>query len=88
VEAELVRGARGRALVGALAELGDRDRELVLLRHWDGLTPREIAGVLQVSSVTARARLHRAGRRLERALAAALAGEDLPLTLMTREEPA
>jgi RNA polymerase sigma-70 factor (ECF subfamily) len=87
LEAELVRGAQGQALVGALANLGDRDREVVLLRHWDGLTPREIAGVLEVTSVTARARLHRAGRRLERALAAALAREDLPLTLLTREEP-
>lgn len=87
LETELARGAQGRALLAALAELSDRDRELVLLRHWDGLAPREIARVLGVTPVTARARLHRAGRRLERSLADELARADLPLTLLTREEP-
>jgi RNA polymerase sigma-70 factor (ECF subfamily) len=82
IECELARDARRRALVTALAELGDGDRELLLLRHWDGLAPREIAVVLGLGPVVARARLHRAGRRLERALAAALEREDLlPLTV-------
>lgn len=86
IEPALARDARRRALVTALAGLGDGDRELLLLRHWDGLAPREIAAVLELGPVVVRARLHRAGRRLEQALAAALEREDLlPLTASTRE---
>jgi RNA polymerase sigma-70 factor (ECF subfamily) len=70
--------ARRRALVAALIAVGERDRELLLLRHWDGLAPREVAAVLGISPVVARARLSRAGRRLESELRAALAIEDLP----------
>jgi RNA polymerase sigma-70 factor (ECF subfamily) len=78
VESELECSARRRALVAALVAVGERDRELLLLRFWDGLAPREIAGVVGVSPVTVRARLSRAGRRLERELRAALAVEDPP----------
>ena len=49
----------------ALAELGDRDRELLRLIAWDGLTPAEAARVLGWTPVVARVRLHRARRRLE-----------------------
>ncbi len=69
-------GARRRALVAALVAVGERDRELLLLRFWDGLAPREVAAVLGLSPVTVRARLSRAGRRLECELRAALAVED------------
>jgi RNA polymerase sigma-70 factor, ECF subfamily len=82
VEHELAQDARRRALLTALAGLGDGDRELLLLRHWDGLAPREIAAVLELGPVVIRARLHRAGRRLEHALAAELERADvLPLTV-------
>jgi RNA polymerase sigma-70 factor (ECF subfamily) len=63
--------------VAALAGLAERDRELVLLRHWDGLAPRDLAVVLEISPMVARARLSRAERRLREALADALAHEDL-----------
>jgi RNA polymerase sigma-70 factor (ECF subfamily) len=69
--------AHRRALVAALAALAERDRELVLLRHWDGLPPRDVAVVLGVSPMLARQRLHRAERRLQAALTEALAHEDL-----------
>lgn len=69
----LDRAGQRRALLAALASLGERDRELLLLAHWDGLRPREIAVVAGCSPVAARARLHRASRRLQRALTAALA---------------
>jgi RNA polymerase sigma-70 factor, ECF subfamily len=78
LDAALESSARRRALVTALVAVGERDRELLLLRFWDDLAPREIAAVLGVSSVTVRARLSRASRRLERALRAALAVEDPP----------
>jgi RNA polymerase sigma-70 factor (ECF subfamily) len=77
LEPELARGRRQKAVLCALAGLRTADRELVLLHLWDGLPAREIAAVLGISPVVARARLHRAGRRLERALEAALRHEDL-----------
>jgi len=73
VEASVEQVAQRRALVEALIAVGERDRELLLLRFWDGLAPRDVAAVLGLSPVVARARLSRAGRRLERALRAALA---------------
>ena len=48
----------------AMGELGDEDRELLLLIAWEGLSPSEAAKVLAVSSLAARSRLHRARRRL------------------------
>ena len=47
----------------ALNRLGSRDREVLLLAEWEGLTPAEIASVLGCLTVTARGRLHRARRR-------------------------
>ena len=51
------------AVYGALAALGDADRELLLLVAWDGLTPGQAARVLGCSAGAARLRLHRARRR-------------------------
>ena len=48
----------------AMGELGDEDRELLLLVAWEGLAPNEAATVLDVSSLAARSRLYRARRRL------------------------
>ncbi len=76
IEDDLTRGAQGRALAAALAAVSDADRELLILRHWDGLAPREIATVAGLNPTVARARLHRAQRRLQHALGAALADED------------
>jgi RNA polymerase sigma-70 factor (ECF subfamily) len=84
VDEELSQGAQRRALVAALAALSDADRELLVLRHWDGLAAREIAAVLELRPVVARARLHRASRRLQQALQAALEEEGVhprPLAL-------
>jgi RNA polymerase sigma-70 factor (ECF subfamily) len=77
VEDALTQAQQGRALLVALTSLGDHDRELLLLHHWDGLAAREIADVLGCSRVVARARLHRAGRRLQEALDSALRAEAL-----------
>ena len=51
------------AALAALAELGERDRELLTLLAWDGLTPQEAAQALGVSHAALRVRLHRARRR-------------------------
>jgi RNA polymerase sigma-70 factor (ECF subfamily) len=51
------------AVHDALARLGERDREVLLLVEWEGLNTAELAEVLGCHPVTARGRLHRARRR-------------------------
>jgi RNA polymerase sigma factor (sigma-70 family) len=51
----------------ALRHLGPRDREVLLLAEWEGLSPAEIGTVLGCLAVTARGRLHRARRRFRAA---------------------
>ena len=80
-EETLVQEAQRRAIVAALGAVDDEQRELLLLRHWDGLAPRDIARVLELNRVAARARLHRATRRLQRELRDRLEEEGLPSAL-------
>jgi RNA polymerase sigma factor (sigma-70 family) len=47
----------------ALLRLSVRDREVLLLSEWEGLSPAQIAAVVGCLTVTARGRLHRARRR-------------------------
>jgi RNA polymerase sigma-70 factor (ECF subfamily) len=53
-----------RAVIAALSGLDEKDREVIMLIHWDGLTAVQAARVLGCSHVAARARLMRARRRL------------------------
>ena len=50
-----------------LCRLKPRDREVLLLAEWEGLSPTEVAKVLRCPAVTARGRLHRARRRFREA---------------------
>jgi RNA polymerase sigma-70 factor (ECF subfamily) len=52
----------------ALAQLGDKEREALILTVWDGLPHRQAAAVAGCSSVAFAVRLHRARRRLAAAL--------------------
>ena len=52
----------------ALAALGANDRELLLLRAWDGLGIAEIASLLGIDRATVSSRLHKARLKLEREL--------------------
>ena len=62
-----------RDLIDSLSE---NDREMLTLRHAEGLTNREIAEALQIDPMTARKRYGRALRRLvEKATAAGLDGD-------------
>ena len=54
----------------ALSGLGPRDREVLLLAEWEGLTAAEIAAVVKRPAVTVRGRLHRARRRFRAAFEA------------------
>lgn len=58
----------GEALVAALNALPDRDREVLLLIAWEGLTAKEAAAVAGASPAALYVRLHRARRRLRAAL--------------------
>ena len=52
----------------ALTALGEKDVEVIVLATWYGLSPREAARVVGCSSATFTVRLHRARKRLARAL--------------------
>jgi RNA polymerase sigma-70 factor (ECF subfamily) len=54
----------------ALAALSPRDRELLLLMAWEGLSTARAARVLGIRANTCSARLSRARRRFARALSA------------------
>ncbi|MGW2050613.1 RNA polymerase sigma factor [Streptomyces sp. NPDC001858] len=56
------------AALQALAGLSPADREVLTLVAWNGLAPRQAARVLGISTATFQVRLHRARRRLERAV--------------------
>ena len=56
------------ALVAAFASLRSQDRELLALIAWEGLAVREAAAVVGCSAAVFSVRLHRARRRLLKAL--------------------
>jgi len=57
-------GTEAAEVLRAMNGLSDNDRELLLLVSWEELSPGEAAQVLEISSLAARSRLHRARRRL------------------------
>ena len=57
---------RRAALRGAIAELAPRERELVALKFFAGLTNPEIAAVIGISETNAGTRLHRVVEKLRR----------------------
>ncbi|MBW7905550.1 MAG: sigma-70 family RNA polymerase sigma factor [Phycisphaerae bacterium] len=65
----LLREESVRRLEAGLARLSPADREVLLLRHYSGLSFREIAGLLGVPLGTALARAHRALAHLRRLVA-------------------
>jgi RNA polymerase sigma-70 factor (ECF subfamily) len=56
-------------VAAALATLSERDREALTLVAWDGLEHRVAASVMGCSTSAFTVRVHRARRKLERALA-------------------
>jgi RNA polymerase sigma-70 factor (ECF subfamily) len=59
---------RRDALRTVLAALPVRDREILTMTAWEGLTPKQIAAVMGTSANIVRVRLHRARARLRRQL--------------------
>jgi RNA polymerase sigma-70 factor (ECF subfamily) len=68
------------ALERALGELGAEDREVLTLRHFDGLSYAELAELLGVPQGTVMSRLFNARRRLRERL-------ERPATLHRRQTP-
>jgi RNA polymerase sigma-70 factor (ECF subfamily) len=54
---------RAVELIETLARLQPRDRELIVLCHVGGWTPKELADIAGLPAATVRVRLHRATRR-------------------------
>jgi len=76
------------AVRAALAELGARDRELLMLSAWEGLSPAELAVVLARPAALVRVQLHRARRRLREKLASKSRDlEDAPAPLPRHSLP-
>lgn len=70
-ETDLADGVVDRmAVLRALAELSDADREVLTLVAWQGLSPRAAGRVLGCTTAAFRVRLHRARKRLVAALGA------------------
>jgi RNA polymerase sigma factor (sigma-70 family) len=63
-----VEDERRDALRAVLAALSVRDREILTMTAWEGLTPKQIATVMGTSANVVRVRLHRARARLKRQL--------------------
>ena len=62
-------GSTDHSQLAALGELGERDRELLLLIAWEGLSQAEVAEVLGIRRPAVATRLHRARQRLADVLA-------------------
>jgi len=72
---------KDQELAQALARLSERDREVLLLTGWEGLTAEQAARVLGCSPQAVWVRCHRARKRL----AADLGGIDRSATQLTTE---
>jgi RNA polymerase sigma factor (sigma-70 family) len=90
VDARLDAAAKREQLRSALTVLSERDRELLLLVAWEGLTPAEAADFLGIGQVAARSRLHRARRRAAQALGRSAPGRPMATvtTVTGRRKPA
>lgn len=70
-----VRQERGRVVRHCLAQLAENDREILLLRIFDGLKNAEVAVLLELPSETTKKRFMRALTRMKQLLRAAGFGE-------------
>ncbi|WP_229073400.1 RNA polymerase sigma factor [Actinoplanes sp. DH11] len=59
-EDEALLGAGDREVIGALSRLTTRQRQVIVLRYWSGLSEREIAGTLRITTGTVKSTAHRA----------------------------
>lgn len=60
--------AEESAVLESVDRLAPKDREVLLLTYWDGLSAGEVAHLLNTSAAAVRMRLHRARKELTRTL--------------------
>jgi RNA polymerase sigma factor (sigma-70 family) len=60
--------AEESAVLDAIELLAPKEREVILLTYWDGLTAVEVSQLLNLSATAVRMRLHRARKELGRKL--------------------
>jgi RNA polymerase sigma factor (sigma-70 family) len=77
--------AERHAVVAALTELSEREREALLLVGWDGLSNVDAALVAGCSTGAFHVRLHRARQRLQRSLDSTAAPEPAPRSTLAPE---
>lgn len=68
-ESEVLRGEMAEAVAGAIAQLPDTQREILLLAHYEQLPLAEIAAITQLDVTAVKSRLQRARATLKEALA-------------------
>ncbi|XVV10426.1 RNA polymerase sigma factor [Actinoplanes sp. CA-131856] len=59
-EEEALLGTGDREVIRALSRLTARQRQVIVLRHWSGLSEREIAATLRITTGTVKSTAHRA----------------------------
>jgi RNA polymerase sigma-70 factor (ECF subfamily) len=74
-----------RPVLQALAQLGDRDREAIMLVAWEGLSAERAAKAMGCSIVAFRVRLHRARARLRERLEEDEAVQKRPASMLAEE---
>ncbi|MFH5878643.1 RNA polymerase sigma factor [Arthrobacter sp. NA-172] len=60
--------ADGSAVLDGIDRLAPKEKEVLLLTYWDGLTAAQVSNLLNTSSTAVRMRLHRARKELSRIL--------------------
>jgi RNA polymerase sigma-70 factor (ECF subfamily) len=68
VAADMTAHAARGALIEALSGLARRDRDVLLLVAWSGMSYEEVAATLEIKVGTVRSRLHRARQKVREAL--------------------
>lgn len=74
------------AMLGELERLPRRQRTVVVLRYYEGLSDAEIAEALGTEPVTVRSNIHRALKKLRIQLAGESSASESPATLMRTEK--
>ena len=67
-EVHVVRLAEHEAVLAALRKLPERDREIILLVEWDGLSREQVAEMMSVSRAAIDKRMARAYKKIARSL--------------------
>jgi RNA polymerase sigma-70 factor (ECF subfamily) len=86
-EPPVVDDHRADALRASLEALPAKEREILMLTAWEGLTPREIATVIGSSPNLVRVRLHHARAQLRRELRSIAGPATRPNTTTMKTDP-